>query len=248
VAKLTDFLKRGESDSGAVSQALARLNEDQETVRVEVEETCRHFLSKVRLRSGAVVLTCPQGVESFLKEGGWLRIRMPTNGRKDLRLQVSQARYGGSGVMATQLGRLALLCKIPGATLEAPKRAADRVRTDRFRDVVLQVPSLPGPYRIIDLSLSGVKIRARGEDDQNLFPLGAYLEHGAILLGKRARVDLQDVIPRHYMPEAIGLEIIVKQGGSSRKILEVFLEHLLHQELKDVEEKGPDVKEAKPAE
>jgi hypothetical protein len=248
VAKLTDFLKRGEPDSGTVAQVLARLNESQDTVRVEVEVTCQHFLSKVRLRSGAVVLTCPQGVETHLKEGGWLRIRLPSNGRKDLRLQVTQARYGGSGEMATQIGRLALLCKIPGATVEAPKRAADRVRTDRFRGVVLQIPTLPAPYRIIDLSLNGWKIRPRGEEDQENFPLGSYLERGSILLGKRARVDLQDVIPRHYMPEAIGLEIIVQPSGRSRKLLEVFLEHMLTQELKEPEVQGSAARQQAPAE
>jgi len=134
--------------------------------------------------------------------------------------------------------QIAVLCKLPGAEVVSSLRNADRISTGQYRDLLFRVSSPAGTYPVINLSKTGAKIKVVGEKGLQRFPLGHYLQQGAIQLGKKAVVSLLDMIPRSHYEDAVGLEIVVNPQGSSRKILEMFLDHVEQRELKALAEES----------
>ena len=224
---MAKFLERltGKGDNRSKAQeTITRLSSEHVELRVEIENTSLFFHSKLLLRSGAVVLMTPRKLQKHLSEGSWVRVRLPAAEKKDLRLQISSAKQGGSGQVSAEMGNVTVLCKIPGASVVVPKRSADRFVTSQFGDLFLNLPSHPSPYPILDISRSGVRVRIAKSEDAARFPIGSYIEQGGIQLGQKVQVSLLDVHPRVHFPDAVGMEMTVNPDGNSRKILQIFLE------------------------
>ncbi len=235
---LERFTKRG-GEAEDANAMISSFNEDRTKKRVEIENTPYFFYATPTLRSGAVVITTPERFQKRVSEGQWLRIRMPDSERKDVRLQITSARHGGTGDMATTPDHFALLCKIPGASVEATKRGADRYGTAQFKDLLLDLSApAAGSYPIIDVSANGVKIHVSDPEEIKRFVIGQYLSKGKIRLGSKAQVDLLDIIPRSHFKNAVGMEMVVNPQGSSRKILEMFLGSLEHKAQGDEGDTG----------
>ena len=226
---MAKFLERftGKGENGSKAQeAITRLSNERVNLRVEIEKTSLFFHSKVLLRAGAVVLVKPGKLQENLIAGNWLRVRLPSAEKTELRLQISSAKYGEAVQGSTEIGNVTILCKIPGASVVAPKRSTDRYLTSNFRDLLLELASHTSPYPILDISRHGIRIRIAKSEDADRFPIGSYIEHGRIRLGKKAKVSLLDVRPRVHFPDAVGMEMTIDPNGNSRKVLEIFLETL----------------------
>ena len=211
---------------------ISELSKVKTPLRVEIEDTDHRFYSKFLLRSGAVVLKYPQRLKDQLAEDRRLRIELPESPEDSLCLLISSARYGGAGEMATELGQMTVVCKIPSATVEKTKRAAIRYFTGRFNDIVLILASQAGKFPVVNLSTSGLRLLLKSEEQQQLFSLGAYLGEAGIQLGKMARVKLIDAIPRCHFADGVGIEMVVDPAGISKKTLEYFVEKLADEEQK----------------
>lgn len=218
---------RGRRDTGdEAQQVISQFAQQKEPLRVEIETTPFWFYSAPLLRSGAIVISMPQKFQPAVETDKWLRVRVSDAERKDLRLQISSAKHGGTGHMALSPDQVAVLCKLRGATIEPSKRSADRVNTSNYQDLFLDVTSPSGSFRIVNLSKSGVKIRLSDDKQKEAFPLGKYIQKGAIRLGSKARVSVQDMVPRCLYEDGVGLEVVVNPQGNARKILEMFLDHV----------------------
>ena len=231
---------RGSSDEGArVNELISKLSEDKTVLRVELENTPVRFRSRLQLRSGAAVLRYPQELQSHIPKEARVRIQVPGETQEHLCMKISSSRYGGSGSMATELGQMKLLCQIPGATVEKPKRAAERFSTSRFTDVVFRLSSGVAEYSVVDMSKSGAKVLTASEEDFKHFPIGENLRKAVIRLGKKASVSVLDTIPRVHYPEAVGIEIVIDPNGLSRKTLDYFLDRLDQEETKPKQKAKP---------
>lgn len=233
---LLDLIKRAGREKIPPQVILAELNRGKDLIKVEVESTGARFRSRVLLRSGAVVLTYPQHLEKVMKVGRWVRLRPSDQDAHELRLEISSARYGGSGEMAVELGQMSLLCKIPGAVTEESKRQHDRLSTTQFKDLRLEMAGHPMAYRILDLSQGGLRILLPEEEEQPLFQNGKTLARNATIhLGAKARVVLVRVVCRYCEKTWAGLEMEVDPEGTSQKMLDIFLNRLIHEEMKTKE-------------
>ena len=230
MAKFFNRLGGGDQNGDTAQKAISALAESREQLRVEIEGTPFHFYSRPFLRSGAIVVATPQDFKASLNPGGWLRIRTSDEERQELRVEITSARHGGTGEMATTSDEVTVLCKIPGATFASSKRSHDRLQTRQFRDLFLDISSPSSSHPVVDLSKGGLRVGIAGEGDLHRFPVGAYLKRGGIRLGKKARVNLLDIIPRSHFETGVGLEMVVDPSGNSRKILEMFLDSMAHKE------------------
>ena len=247
MARLLERITRRGNSSEEAQQIISQFTGQTEKLRVELEGTPAWFLASPLLRSGAVVITTPRTHQKLIVSGNWIRIRVSEKERKDLRLEISAAKHGGSAHMALTPDQIAVLCKLPGAAVVPSLRKADRISTGQYRDLLLRVSSPSGMYPVVNLSKNGVKIRLADEKQKELFPLGHYLRRGAIRLGKKAAVSLLDIIPRCHYEDAVGLEMVVDPKGSSRRVLDMFLEHVEQKELQAMATAAPAQKPA-PAE
>ncbi len=244
MAGFLDRIKRRGTGNDEAQQVISQFAEPTEPARVEIEGTPSWFYTTPLLRSGAVVLSMPQTLQKSVATDGWMRIRISEEQRKDLRLQVSSAKHGGAAHMALNPDQIAVLCKLSGAAIVSSLRSADRIGTSNYRDLTLEVRSPSGSYRVLNLSKNGAKIGVPEEVRETRFPLGTFLERGALRLGKKAAVSLLDIIPRCHYDGAVGLEVVIDPKGSSLKILEMFLDHIANkeQEAHEAESKrGPSV-------
>ena len=231
MASILERIKRRGNSAAEARQIISQFTGQMEPPRIEIEGTNFWFRASPQLRSGAVVIATPSELQKHIKAGNWMRIRVSEEQRKDLRLEISSARHGGSANMALATGKITVLCKLPGAALQHSMRGADRLNTGNYRDLVLDISSPAGSCPVINLSKTGAKVRLAKEKLKEHFPLGKYLQNGAARLGEKAKVSLLDIIPRCHYEDAVGLEMIVNPQGNSRKILEMFLEHVQRKEL-----------------
>jgi hypothetical protein len=230
MVSILERIRRRGGGGDEAQQVLSQFTEKTEPLRVEIEATPFWFYASPLLRSGAVVISMPQHLQPAVSSGNWMRIRVSDEERKDLRLQISSAKHGGSAHMALTPDQIAVLCKLPGAAIVPSKRSADRMNTSNYHDLILDVSSPPGSYPIVNLSKGGVKIRLADEAQKERFPLGKYMEKGAIRLGKKARVPVLDMVPRCHYEDGVGLELVINPQGNARRILDMFLDHVQHKE------------------
>lgn len=240
---LIDLIKGARRNAGDALTVISQLSRSKTPVKIEIERTSTHFYSRVLLRSGAVVLSYPQNLEGYIKVNGWLRLCPEAESRHELRLQISSARFGGSGPMAVGVGSMSLLCKIPNASYELTKRNNERFNTRRFKDLVLEMRGHPSPYPILNLSSGGLRIRLPVEDPGDLFVADATTGDGGVIhLGKKSRIELVKTVTRHVEKGLVGLEFQIDPGGHERKILEVFLDALRAEDQKYTKSKIPPAK------
>ena len=227
-----DRFRSSAEDPAAALAVLTELNGSQQPLRVAIEGSYHTFATRVRLRSGAVTLTYPANIASAVHEQDWLRLQLPhAEPPQDLRLQVSSARHGGSGVLATDIEHIVLLCHLSGAALVARQRKEERIGTGHYKDVAFQLHGGEGTYRLLDISQHGAKARLPDESAHKFFPVGRKLEHGLLHLGNRVQLPVRYSIPRHLVPDAVGMELLLHEDGRSPAVLDAFITALRRREL-----------------
>ncbi len=229
--KILDIITGRQKRENAAYSAIFHLSQEKKTVRVEIESSSVRFYSRLLLRSGAVVLSYPQEIDQNLHEGGWVRILSQDGGGDDLRLQISSLRYSGSGQMSVELGHMTLLCKIPGASFDLAKRQSERMQTTRFNNLLLEIPGLPTPFRIIDLSMHGLKIHVSNEDLKKHFHIGDSKKRGVIRFGSNFSIIVFNLVPRHLNGDLVGMEMDLDKSESGSKKLQYVLDTLKKKEL-----------------
>ena len=223
----------GKKDQAAIaSKVMEELRNTTSPVRVEIEGTTMRFFSKFMVRSGAVVLKYPEQLSDHMSEGGRLRVAMPDSPGDSLCVEITSARYGGTGKMSTGLGQMTVLCKIPDATVETSRRSSARYSISHYSGILLGLSSQSQTFPVIDISYTGVRVRLDTEEQKQNFPLGSYLNKGGIQLGKKARITILDAIPRCHFPSAVGIEIVVDPKGMSVMTMNHFLDKLAEEEEK----------------
>ena len=239
IVKFFDRLKKSGNDEGEANQLISRFNEERSKKRIEIENTPHIFFGAPTLRSGAVVIFTPQHLKKVVSEGQWLRIRVSDTDRRDVRLQITSAKHGGTGAMATTPDFFSLLCKIPGATVEPSRRASDRYTTVQYKDLLLDLSSpAAGTYPVMDLSARGLKIYVDEAARVQQFGIGEYFSHAKLRLGTKASIDLKDFIPRAHFENSVGMEFVVNPNSRSNTILNMFLDSLASK-AKGPEQKSP---------
>ena len=227
MAATLNLFGKGSDGSREVSEVLKQLTEGKTIVPVEIEGTRERFYSPVRLRTGAVVFNFPPPMLQYLEAGGWVRICLPGEEHKNLRLEISTT----PRLVGGNTDEMTLLCKLPRAEVIKGVRINERFKTEYYKDIAYLSYRPPTPYKIVDMSLSGMRICIPGENP-DVFPLGKPLEHGTISLGNRVKIKLAEARPRRYELDTVGIENIFPPDGNSKKIVEVFIEWLRNEEIK----------------
>lgn len=229
--KLLDIITGRQKRENAAYSAIFHLSQEKKTVRVEIESSSVRFYSRLLLRSGAVVLSYPQEIYRNLHEEGWVRILSQNSDEDDIRLQISSLRYSGSGQLSVALGHMALLCKIPGASFDISKRHSERLQTTQFGDLLLELPGFPKPFRIVDLSMTGLKIHVSGEDSKMPFHLRDAYTKGIIHFGANFSITVLNLVTRHLGVDSVGMEMDLDESHTGYKKFQYFLDSLRKKEL-----------------
>ncbi|MDH4225996.1 MAG: hypothetical protein OEW12_10160 [Deltaproteobacteria bacterium] len=205
-----DFVKKLLGDSPGRDQpspelvkALNRLDKSRETVRVEVENTGIRFLSVLTLRKGLVVMGKPATLQDIIKTGGFLRIQLPWDELREIRLEVAKPHINIAN------GNAVIVCRSPNELLTNIKRKGVRYRTSHYNNITLVLPAMNADFRVMDISRSGVKVYAR--DHMDLLQVGRPIQ-AVIRLG-RFQVALQSLVPCSPQRAMIGCEIKVADEG-----------------------------------
>jgi hypothetical protein len=222
---MTEFLKSlgigPKSEEKEVAEALRALDRRKTPVLMEIEQTQVHFRSVLAVKKGVVVVAKPMGM-SGLKKDGFVRFSLPEEPGKDVRMQVMSPNFNLSS------GNAVFICKLPTAFAEGTKRSATRFNTSRFNNLHLILPERSEQYRIIDLSINGVKVYFQGHV-QEVFPIGRTVRPVRIHISKFS-ADLDGVIPRVHKGASVGLEMLIRNGSQARKYIDHLIKSLQKQE------------------
>ncbi len=208
---------RGET--GAVNSALTKLDRKKTTVRVELENTQIRFNTVIVFRRNTVVLAKPKALEEGLKTGTMVRFHIPGTDH-DVRMEIATPHFNlvnGSPVF---------LCHPPKFFAKKTNRDEDRFSTKQFKNLLLHLHSLPDKFRILDLSNKGIRILTSNPNPKRQFPLAEKFKGAWIQFGKRAKVELEQVIPRSHKGQSVGLELTISDNGNNKKILEQVVKTL----------------------
>ena len=219
--KILNLIK-GRGRRGDVQKMLISLTEKTPWVRVEVENSNIRFLSRLSLRSGGVLMTKPKALDKkYLETEGWIRISAGPETSEELRVQITSPNFGSEASYQ-------FLCKFPGAVSVVSKRKEVRWDTSPFKNLLFAVSAHSFPYRIMDLSRSGIMIRLREGTKTQLFPIEKPVIRPLILVGgkKKTQVPLETAIPRFHSQIGVGMETALPQDGKSGEILEAILKVL----------------------
>jgi hypothetical protein len=125
-------------------------------------------------------------------------------------------------------GNAVFICKLPTGFAESTKRAATRFNTSQFNNLHLTLPGHAEQYRIIDLSVTGVKVYAQGKIEQT-FPIGRTISPVQIIISKFS-AELDGLVPRVHKGNAVGCEIVVRGDSPARKYIDHLIKSLQKQE------------------
>lgn len=193
---------------------LAELTRNKTPIRVEIENSLAKFNSQLTLKKGQIVVAKPLGLKEGLNVGTYVRVRVPGNARRELRLRVNTSHFNLAN------GNAVFICDAPEGEVSA-RRESERFDVTRYSNLRLVVGT--AEFRLMDVSSSGFKVISTPAQAQQVFPLGKELRSTHLMLGTNARVDLERVVPRSHMGSSVGCEFDVKRDGASEK----YLNHLL---------------------
>ena len=126
-------------------------------------------------------MTKPKTLDKkYLETEAWIRVSSIPVTAEELRLQITSPTFGSQASYQ-------FLCKIPGAVAVVTKRNEVRWDTSPFKNLLLAVAAHSFPYRIMDLSRSGMMIRLREGTKSKLFPIDMPLIRPAILIGGKKK-------------------------------------------------------------
>jgi hypothetical protein len=143
---------------------------------------------------------------------------VPEEPGRDIRLQVTSAHFNLSS------GNAVFICKMPTVFSEGTRRRATRFNTSRFRNMHLFIPSLNEQFRIIDLSMNGLKIYVQGKLGE-LFPIGTPITPARIHISKYS-ADLDMVIPRAHKGNSVGCEMSLPEESPAHKYITRLIQSL----------------------
>ena len=226
---MAEFLKAfglgGRGEEKEVVQTLKRLDKSKTPLLMEIEQSQIHFRSVLAVKQGVIAVAKPMGLGAHLKKDSVVRFSVPDEPGHDIRLQVASPHFNLTS------GNAIFICNFPTSFSEGTKRRATRFNTSRFNNLLLSVPTLKYRFRIVDLSMNGVKIHVQGNVEQ-MFPLGQPISPANIAISKYS-VELGVVIPRVHKGNTVGCEMAVPEGSSTAK----YLVHLINS-LQKSEEKN----------
>ena len=223
---MTEFFKAlglgPKSEEKEVAEALRALDHHKTPLLMEIEQSHIHFRSVLAVKKSVVVVAKPAGIASHLKKESVVRFSLPEEPGKDIRMQVLSPNFNLTS------GSAVFICKMPTSFAEGTKRAATRFNTSRFNNLHLVLPEKSEQFRIIDLSLNGVKVFAQGKIEET-FPIGRKISPVRIIISK-VSADLDGVIPRVHKGTSIGCEIVIRENSSARKYIDHLIKSLQKQE------------------
>ncbi|HUJ73420.1 MAG TPA: hypothetical protein VL359_01120 [bacterium] len=185
-------------------------------VRVEIEGEHTRFRSQLALKQGMVVLSKPATLVDSLSVGSHVRISVPGNEARQLRMEVTNSHFNLSN------GNAVFVCDAPQPPPQPSRRAHQRYDVSRFNNLLLYLPGMDG-FRLVDVSATGLKLLIPAWEALQTFPLGSTLNAAHIQVGSSARVDLEALIPRQHYVQTVGCEFQVMADGISSR----YLNHLL---------------------
>ena len=216
---MAEFLKAfglgGKGADKEVVQTLKRLDKLKTPLLMEIEQSQIHFRSVLAVKQGVIAVAKPMGLGSHLKKDSVVRFSVPDEPGHDIRLQVASPHFNLTS------GNAIFICNFPTSFSEGTKRRATRFNTSRFNNLLLSVPTLKYRFRIVDLSMNGLKVYAQGNLDE-LFPLGHPISPANIQISKYS-VELGMIIPRVHKGNTVGCEMTVPEGSTTRK----YIAHLI---------------------
>jgi hypothetical protein len=217
MASLFRLWRRGDEAANQLRSLLVRLDRQKVSIRLEIEQTQVRFTTALACKRNTVVVAKPPALGNELQAGGFVRFKVPGEGGTEIRMEVLTPHFNLTN------GTPVFLCKQPTRFAQNNGRNAERYGTSRFTNLVLQVPSLPETFRVVDLSATGCRILTPYPRPREKFSLNEQVAGAWLQLGRHVKVDLAYVIPRTFHGQAIGLEFVVDPAGNQHK----FLAHLI---------------------
>jgi hypothetical protein len=224
---MTEFFKAlglggQKTEEKEVADALRTLDRRKTPLLMEVEQSHVHFRSVLAIKKGVVVVAKPGGIGGNLKKDAFIRYSLPDEPGKDIRMQVLSPHFNLTS------GNAVFICKMPTAFAEGTKRVATRFNTSRFNNLHLVLPDQTEQFRIIDLSINGVKVFAQGKIEHT-FPIGRTISPVRIIISKFSS-ELDGVIPRVHKGNQVGCEILIRENSPARKYIDHLIKSLQKQE------------------
>ncbi|MDH4122136.1 MAG: hypothetical protein OEV94_10565 [Deltaproteobacteria bacterium] len=199
-----------------LSQVLSRLAGGKEPVMVEVENTRVRFLAKLIIRPGLLVITKPLNLPNVLGPGVYVRFCLPWNEEKELRMEVVRPHVNIAN------GNAVVVCRLPKEFANSTPRKGTRFDTGRYNNITLVLKDREASYRVLDLSVSGVKVDIKGH--HKIFQVNQPMTGCELRLGGY-RVPLASLVPRAVQGMAIGGEIqVAKEGHDAMAKMMKYLE------------------------
>ena len=204
----------------AVARTLEHLHENHTPIRVEIEKLGVRFRSNLSLRKGVVAISRPMGFNMEIPPGTTVRIKVPEKKDREIKMAIANPNFQ----MAN--GRSFFICSLPEKFAPKNKRASERFRTSRFKNLLFHFPEMHSTYRIIDLSLSGCRIATRSENLAAILTEGEPIQPAEIRIGESVRIEMGSVIPRAFRESNVGLQFDLGRNQTSNDRLAKLLKWL----------------------
>lgn len=226
---MTEFLRAiglgSKSQDKEIELALKKLDREKTPLLMEIEGSHVHFRSVLAVKQDMIIVAKPGGLGQHLKKDSVVRFSIPEEPEKDLRLTVMNAHFNLTS------GNAVFICKAPHSFTEGSKRKATRFNTSRFNNLHLSIPSLSYRFRIVDLSIGGLKIYVQ-EKIMERFPIGKPIAPVTIQISKHS-ADIGSVVPRVHSGNTVGCEIQITANDTARK----YISHLINSLQKTEQDK-----------
>lgn len=226
MALLGGWLSSASREERAVLRALDDLAVRKLPVRLESEQTGVSFFTILSLRRNGLVIARPRALRGGLPKDSIVRITLPNHGRKQIRVPVLVPH-----VKLPMTMKYACICAVPTAFSGVCKRHTDRFSTARFKNLHLQLLDLGKSFRIVDLSVGGMRVFAGTDSASLAFDPDTDLAPARMRVGERVNIELDSLLPRTQVGNMVGFSMVVRNDGVSGRFLLNLLNRLQEQEL-----------------
>lgn len=226
MALLGGWLSAASREERAVLRALDDLAVRKLPVRLESEETGVSFFTILSLRRNGLLIARPRTLRGGLPKDSYVRITLPNQGRRQIRVPVLVPH-----VKLPMSMKYACICGVPTAFAGVCKRHTDRFSTARFKNLHLQLLRHQKSFRVVDLSVGGVRVFAGTESSNLAFDPDMDLAPARLRVGDRVSIELESLLPRAHVGNMVGLSMRVRNDGLSGRFLLNLLNRLQEQEL-----------------
>jgi hypothetical protein len=220
--KWLDELLGDSHETETTVKALVSLAYTKTSVRIQIENSSVRFMSQVAVLRNTITFGKPFGLNGELTAGTFVRLRLPGNEKRELRLEVMIPHYNLAN------GNVAFICKAPEQELVC-RRQADRFEALRYKNLRLVIGT--EPFRLSDISATGFKVVLVGNQSMQHFPLRCALHNAQLDIGAEAHIYLDWLIPRNYRAGMVGCEFRIKQDPESKRKFNALLSSLSRAEL-----------------